>query len=331
MIDGNLFYHTRRNQLFEPVKRNLEISTTYKRDGLFNNEASVQGYGYIKRKGDSNIFFRREQKRLQPILQKRVFKDLDPQSRAIGSLDLTKEEKRAGDVLAGIEATRKLLDDFIKTPKLNTDGTPVIGLDGKPEFEHRSLTEILRVSQDALFETLKHNNVIPSENLILVIYSFTHLEIDSLLQKLKAIISNDPNINDVNKRIQFKAAVLAKRLEDMQPVESRLLNDAIGQEATDQGHIQNNWTHAIYGDIFPFRGLTAAQYNNFTKRRRYILNSYISSRENSTGNQFQTVGGNAALQRMVGLFFSMGHVLDLGTLRFRQFATSGVIRAQAHP
>lgn len=330
MTDRNLFYQTRRSQLIEPLKPGLAISSVYKRDGVFNNEASVQGYGYIREKKDKNIFFQRIKKR-QPILHKRIFKDLDPQSRALGSLDLTKEQRRAGAVLEGIEATRKLLDDFIKTPKLNVDGSQVIGIDGKPEFVHRSLTEVLKVSQEALFEQLKNNNVVPSENLTRIIFSFTHIEISQILMKMKAIIENDPAITNNAKRIQFKGAVLTKRLEDMAPVDNRVLNDAIGQEATDQNIIENDWTHAIYAVIFPFRGVTMAQYDNYSNRDKMTLNSYISARENSTGNQFQTVNGAPALQRMVGLFFSMGHVFDLQTLHFEQFAGSGAIRAQAHP
>lgn len=331
MIDKNLFYHTRRNRLKEPVKRGLTVSSTYKRDGVFNNEASVQGYGYIQRKADKNIFFRRaEQKRLQPILQKRVFKDLDPQTRAMGSLDLTKEERRAGQVVEGIEATRKLLDDFIKTPRMNADGSPVLGIDGKPEFEHRSLAEILQVSQEALFGLLKGNNVVPSANLTRIIYSFTHLEIKNVINKLKAIVVNDPAITQAAKNRLFKAVLLVERLRDMEPVE-REIADIVGQETTDQGNVEDNWAHVMYLVAFPFRGFTQAMWT-ISKRRQMTLKGYVSTRENRTANQLMSLNGARIVPGRMGTFFAMNHVLDLQTLRFyRHDATSVAIRAQAHP
>lgn len=345
----------------EPLKRGLEISDEYKKTGKFNNEATHQNYqdymplrldtragleedieeltgkgayktklpekeaaktSVIKGGGDRNIFYRRRKKRKQPILRKRVFKDLEPGSRVVAKLDLdlTKKEKQATMITEGIQGMLDLITKFIRTPKLHPDGRPLLNpITNKPEYEIRSVHEILAVAHTSLMKALENNNIVPSDNIKQISLSFTQNNVQNILYKFQAIVENNPAITQTEKKDQFLATILQERLKDMSDVKEKAVEVALGDELVDEKEIKipDNWDEKGQEGLFPTRGFKASQWVNHPMDQM-SLNAYILNRSKKTGRALATVTATPIELRLVGLQFSKGHILDLDRLKFRR-------------
>jgi len=318
--DQNLFYHVNRGGYFPTLKKGEYISDEYKKTGKFNNEASIQGYGHVGGQPDANIFFRRREKRLQPILRKRTFKDLDPLTRVIGRLDLTKKEKQATSVITSLQGLRDMISNFIRTPKLHPDGTPVINpRTGEPEFEMRTLDEIVQVSHSALFEALKKNNVVPNPRIANIILSFNSINIGNVLQQYQMILATQPAITQANKDLLFTAAIVAERAKKLKemPVNVEAPMAAEVDEGKDLG-IPDNWDDrgAEIALHFPTQGYRRGQWDAASPAERTYLGLYILGRMGGTANRLRDLAGNRINMSDGVTLLEAGNALDLDSLQF---------------
>lgn len=315
--DQNLFYHVRRGGNLPVFKKGNYISGLYKKTGKFNNEASIQGSPYTGGGPDANIFFRRPNKRLQPILRKRIFKDLDPATRVIGSLDLTKKERQVTAQIESIQGLEDMIKNFMKTPRLHDDGSPVIDpLTGDIEFEMRTLNDIIKVSQATIFEALKKNNVVPNQRITNIIFSFNADNVKNLLNKYQAILAQFPNVTQVQKDDLFTAAIINERLENIDNIPPAVDVD-LGEELERKDMaIPDSWDEAGLERIYPLQGYRQRQWNSASSIDRIGLKAYILKRQSTTANRLRTVNDVGIPMQMLGLQFSHGHVLDLDSLKF---------------
>lgn len=325
-LDKNLWYRYNRGNFRqqEPLKRGgLDLnSLVLQRTGKFYSESPSQNYDNVQIIGgeDKNLFFRRPSKRLQPILQKRLFKDLEPASRVIGSLDLTKKQRQASMVISGIQNISDVISNFLKTPKLHADGSPILNpITNQPEFETRSLHEVMAVSHQALSSALKQNNIVPSENIKLIIPTFTTQNVMNILNKFQVIIERNPGITPQHKREQFMAAILQERLKDVSNVHIPEVEQAIANEIVDEKEINVpiDWDEKEASDLFPTRGFKPAQWKA-SQRDKMSLAAFVYAKQKRDNISLRSSGNFPIQPRMMGVMFDKGHILDLDRLKFRK-------------
>ena len=168
------------------------------------------------------------------------------------------------------------------------------------------------------------------KQLTLIIYSFTSNEIKLVLDKFQSIMENDPAILQNVKSERFKTAILLERLKDMLPVRTNKLNDAVAAEVVNQNVVPEEWDAKETEGQFEFQGYTPEQWDANQKKQIY-LNAFVAGRINRTMYELRSIHNVVVQPRMMGLFFSMGHVLDLDTLRFYKREDSAGILANPHP
>lgn len=342
-LDKNLWYRVKRYPPQPTYIKGGTITTQYKKTGLFSHEASTQPYQKLSTGSgnDKNVTFQLPRENLQPILPQRTFKDLDPESRVIGSLDLTKGDRQKTAVVEGLQGLSDQIGKFMSTPRLGADGLPLIDpISNQPIMEARSLQQILTVSHKALLKALKDNNVSPSTNVKNIVISFTSVQILNVLAKFRGIMSTQPNITQNQKEQQFTAAILNERMLDLSSAPEGIEED-IGASLVDDNLTQftDNWDIPYTADMFPFQGYTGVRYRA-SEENRAQLKEYVMARlKRNAGQHLVSVTASPLAVRDMARQFAAGalprnHTLDLATLIFHRpgdaMATTLINDAHAH-
>ncbi len=263
-LDKNLWYRVKRfapqpNLLYDPITDN------YRKTGVMRVEASTQPYAkYVSGTGDDkNIKFQLPRNNMQPILPQRTFKDLEPQSRVRGGLDLTKGERQQTKIIQALQGTSDLIKGFISTPKLNPDGSVMIDpVTNEPVMEQKPLKDIISVSQEALLKALSDQNVSVTNNVSTIIKSFTSVQIQNVLAMFRGIVRQYPNITPADKAKAFNTAIINERMYDLSSAPAGV-EDAIGDELVEEKMTEftANWDIPYTATMFPQMGFEPVQWN----------------------------------------------------------------------
>jgi hypothetical protein len=310
--DRNLFFHVRREKQIGRQTRENYISPGYRWTGLFNNEISVTPYPESVPGQDENLFFRVEAVK-QPTLRKRVFKDLEPQSRVIGALDLTKKQRQVTSIVKGIQEVRRLLHDFLSAPKIGADGAAILDpITGDPVFEVRSLQQILIVSHGLLFALLQQNNVVLTN-------SFTSNSVQSVLKKIEASVGLAGDSQADRSRV-FKNAILEERLKNLEDI-NETVEESV-QEATAEQKIPSSWEDSdakiFETNFFSEVDWKALDPDTGEPVNKIAVNGLVASRTKNHNITLRSVNNTAISMGMMGLQFSKKHWLNLDTLKFQR-------------
>lgn len=316
--DRNLFFNYDRSELIGPQKKGGYIN--------FEIAATNQDWSRIPRPSgrDQNIFFR-VRKTLQPTLRTRVFKDLEPLSRFIGSLPTTKKERQANAVVAAIEGILNSLKAFISTPEVDDQGNPVLDpITNKPVMRVRTITEVLEVAHGALNQVYTQNNVVLSPVFQQIVRSFTVASSVNVIESVKNIMKVNPNMPQNEKNLTFKNEILAERVDTDDEVKAHTpLSEAIPQAILEQKTNDGEWR-----GVFVDKWIRPNQWRVIiaNKRLKLALIDIITNREDSTNAKLRTVLGTrlsypetGSLLQQMGMEFGVrggGALLNLETLRF---------------
>lgn len=320
-LDKNLWYRVKRfhpqpNLMYPP------ITDQYRKTGKFSHEASTQPFAkLVSGTGDDkNVSFQLPRNNLQPILPQRAFRDLDPQTRVRGGLDLTKGERQQTKIIKALEGTSDLISDFLSTPKKNADGT--IKLDpttNLPIMEIRSLAEILAVSQQALFKALKDQNVAPTRNVTLIINSFTSVQIQNVLAKFRGIMREFPAITAEDKSKAFSAAILDERMRDLTSAPDGV-EDAIGDELVEEKmtDFEDDWNIPYTADMFPRMGFTPTQWHSGYEAQKNVTEYVLARLKRNPDERVKTINGSEIRVEDMARQFAKdrNHIFNLRTLQF---------------
>ena len=164
MSDRNLYFqmlndNRQQRKLQRPLLRG-NTPICYKESKYKEHQLSFGG-------ADKNLFFQMQEKgkaRLVPFMLKRQFKDLEPSSRIIGSLDTTKEERQATALVKGIQNISSLLNSFLSEPETDSSGNVVLDSEGNPKYKTKSMEDQLTVARDSIKLMLQEVQV-PSNDL----------------------------------------------------------------------------------------------------------------------------------------------------------------------
>lgn len=338
-LDKNLWYRVKRYppqpDLSYPV-----VTEHYKKTGVMRDEASHQYFNRHLSGGavDKNIYHRMIPfKAKQPTLPKRVIKDLDPQSRIRGQLDLTKKERQQSAIIKSLQGTSDLIRNFISSPKIDLQGNAVLDpITNQPIMERKNLKDILSVSQNALFKILTDSDVVINVNVRNIIVSFTSVQILNVLAKFRGIVSEFPNMSQDDKGTAFRGAIIEERMRDLSSAPAGM-EDILGTELDEEKMTEytDNWDIDYTTDIFPTRGFTPNQWTQGGWDAQRTVEAYVLTRlKRNPGQSIKTVDGNNIIFREMSRQFSADrqHVFDLQTLQFVRptDATAMTAMATAH-
>lgn len=244
--DRNTFFNVRRENLQSlrhPLKRGNTIPESYKESGMFYDEKAWQPFPKVYggagqtadgHSSDKNIFFQ-TRIRQEPFLRKRIFKDLEPESRVVGKLAITKKERDAENMLKSVGGIGVLLTDFLSTPSLDLSGKPIIDpITNKPVMVKRSLFEVLQVAQSSIFRLFQELDIPVSPTMNTIIKSFSVRDSADILQRAQEVIRSDPNRTIAERSAIVKHAVLNEKLLDESKIDEPALVRAIRAEVLEQ-------------------------------------------------------------------------------------------------
>lgn len=332
--DKNFFFNVRRENLQNPLLRGNTFPTTVHKSKVLNIEAIDQPYPSVVGKGDKNFFFRRK-KSLMPTLPQRVIKDLEPQSRVIGSLAITKEDRQAKAVVSGIENIADQLKNFMKTPKVKPDGTPILDLTGRPEFEQRSLGDLVRSAQEGLHKVFRDNDIPIGADTRTIINNFTSDQSLNILNRMRDVLIARPTADKADKARMFFAILITEATTDLtganQNFLGHLTNTIVRQ------NYPNTWD-AYAPTLFRRHWISPVQYNAWSPQDKSELNIFLITRINFLGQPILNVAGDSTVPmtnipkrfatRASAVGGGGGPWLDLVNLRFRQATVPNIPMAQ---
>ena len=197
MSDRNLYFQMLNNnrqqrKLQRPLLRGNYIPER-KDDEPFYGNAVVQKHQLSFGGADKNLFFQMQEKgkvRLVPFMLKRQFKDLEPGSRIIGSLDTTKEERQASSLVKGIQNISSLLSSFLSEPETDSAGNIVTDSEGNVKYKRKSMQDQLTVARDSIKLMLQEVQVPINDNQSSIIDSFDVDDSKSILSDSIDVISH---------------------------------------------------------------------------------------------------------------------------------------------
>ena len=197
MSDRNLYFQMLNNnrqqrKLQRPLLRGNYLPERENNEPFYGN-AIIQKHQLSFGGADKNLFFQIQEKgkvRLVPFMLKRQFKDLEPGSRIIGSLDTTKEERQASSLVKGIQNISSLLNSFLSEPETDSVGNIVLDSDGSPKYKTRSMQDQLLVARDAIKLMLQQVQVPINDNQSSIIDTFDVDDSKSILSKAENVISH---------------------------------------------------------------------------------------------------------------------------------------------
>ena len=315
MSDRNLYYRIQREKLQEPLIRANVLPS--RSNSLFYPSLKYAEYKKPTGGADKNLFYQLQDKgktATMPFLQKRTFKDLDPQTRVIGKLDLTKEQVQRTNLLKSIQSISVLLNDFISSPQTDELGHIVLNpLTNKPRMKKRTLDELLKVAHDSVREMFHDLNISLNNNQEILIDTLSVDEAKSVLTNTESIISNESQRTDPE---VFLENLLNEKIGNLDEKTTEEEVGAIQTEILDSKDIKGDWKD----DKFPNRYMAPEAYKKLDIAQKNNLVQFIYKRENNMGNKLTNARGeNPEFRnygRTLGANFGRDKYLDLEDLRF---------------
>ena len=342
MSDRNLYFQMLNNnrqqrKLQRPLLRGNYLPERENNEPFYGN-AIIQKHQLSFGGADKNLFFQIQEKgkvRLVPFMLKRQFKDLEPGSRIIGSLDTTKEERQASSLVKGIQNISSLLNSFLSEPETDSVGNIVLDSDGSPKYKTRSMQDQLLVARDAIKLMLQQVQVPINDNQSSIIDTFDVDDSKSILSKAENVISHSSwdeaaqeeksSLMDeiiINEAIQNLPIDDDKELSESELADkgdTRMISDLV------QGILQNS----IYtGDL-----KKDGQSVTHTKKDWYVMDDeekndlfkYIIVRKYMNNLTFRNYKNynveDIRIRSVLGQAFKNDHVLDLDNMRMRKKIT----------
>ncbi len=311
--DHNLFFHTARGKFIEPQRKTWFVPSHAKRTGRFDVQAKWTDFPAISGSGDKNIQFQMYQKglkRKQPELKRRTFKDLDPKTRMMHRLDLTKRQRHNTLLLQSMRGIEKRLKDYVETPELDSDGVPVINpRTGETQMVLRSAVEQLRAGHLALGDAFRVNNIQVNANLQTVINMGDLGDIKHDLLDINDVLIADPDSDTKDREARIKAVPLLNRLANAEkiddPVEQKVLRD----EVIDQNLVPDpRWSQA------GFIGRYFSPQQWLREKKKFM--AFTEARLQHLGDATINVNGQVIGINQYGMQFSLGHWYDLQDMGF---------------
>ena len=323
--DKNLSFHISRGKFIDPQRKAWYVPESAKKTGRFDIQAKWRDFPAVSGGGDQNIqwvMYDKGLKRKQPTLHRRLFKDLDPKSRILGRLDITKRQRQNTLLVESLNKINKDLDEFLRTPELDADGIPVVDeKTGETRLVLRTPDNQLRAAHFAIRDALQAAGVQVGPNYIQVIRNFTVPQSQEVVRNVADVIIADPGADSAVVRQRAAAVPLMNALRDADELEDPADQKALADEAIDRKLVEaDDWK----GAGFPARYFSPQQY----KADRGQLRAFAVRRLREVlapQTKVLTVYGSPTWR--LGTYFAMGHWLDLDRLRFIH-DTNPEIRAQ---
>lgn len=321
--DRNLFFNVNRENLRQPVTYGNYIPESYYKNGRFTKEAAARQYPVqLGKGGDKNIFFKTK-KRKTPFLPKRLFKDLEPQSRVLGKLDKTKKELQATAVLKNLEEVQKTLLGFLQTEKTDAAGNVIIDpVTNKPTMEVRTLNQVLKASEEAIYKIFRNNNIAVNPNLNMIINSFNNQNVLNTIGRFRDIEVARPNLPPDDRAALYRGVVINERMRDMERVQAEeKLFEAVGNEVVDEKMIEDDWKGAGYEQehLSP-RFMTSGNMHDIVQKEIKLAQFIMTRSRTALAPELTSVNGIPISPRVQGMQLArnwqLGHYLNLDTLRF---------------
>ncbi len=309
--DRNLIFRVDRGRLIDPqTKSNLLI---------FDKESPRQNFSNIKTPvgTDQNIFFRIP-KILQPTLNRRLIKDLDPVTRVIGRLSLTKKERLADRLVASTDGILKTLKDFMSEQELDNQGNVVLDpITNQPVIKLRSISDILKVAHTGLNEIFKQGGVVLSPVFNNILNSLTFNSSIIVAEQLKDLEKVNPDMDQPERDALYKDILMKERINKDDEIK---LNTPIEQVVED-GIIEQKHNNGEWRGLYPRQFIKPADWQGMNTITRGDLKQYITTRARLfPGTNFQTALGTsigiATRGMIMGSEFGRGNFLDLDSLEF---------------
>lgn len=244
--DRNLFFNVNRERLFDPQLRGDIIPAMYgTHGGLMDIQAATQAYPAVSGGGDRNLHFelyRMGRLRKQPTLQRRIFNDLDPKTRVIESLDVTKKQRQASLMVAGIQGIKDVLALALTVPVVDAAGDPVLDEKGEPVLQPKPVKDFLKLAADSVKKMLSDNDIRPSQNLNDIIDTFTVENARNALDKAQAAVAANAGADQKAQEDMIVSSILWERLRNMDDVAGDTLQRKIQREVVDLNLIDGDWT-----------------------------------------------------------------------------------------
>ncbi len=342
MSDRNLYFqmldHNRQQRkLQEPLIRGNYLPNTEP----FYGQATYQKNQLQFGGADKNLFFQMQEKgkvRLVPFMLKRQFKDLEPGSRIIGSLDTTKEERQASALVKGIQNISSLLNSFLSEPETDSVGNPVLDSEGNPKFKIRSMQDQLTVARDSVKLMLQEVQVPSNALQNSLIDTFDVDDSKSILSNAETVISHSSwDEASQEEKSSLMSDILANEAIESLPLsEMKIDRDLTEAELLDEGdevsgergvlqikerYILDNtkYTGEMKMDGFP-ELITNTDWERINPTERDNLFRFIVKRADVIGEDFRNYQGKSVkfkqLRFTMGQAFRRGHILDLEKFRF---------------
>ncbi len=327
--DRNTFFNVRREHLQSlrhPLKRGNTIPESYKDSGVYYDEKSWQPFprvyggagqtqtGYSS---DKNIFFQ-VPIRQEPFLRKRVIKDLEPGSRVVGQLAITKKERDAENMLKGINALGTLLTNFLSAPVVDpVTGVPIIDpITNKPVMQKRSLHQVLEVTQATVRQLFKDLSIPVSPTMNIVMNGLSIQNTQNVVNRTGELVKALPNITIADRNALVKRVTLNERMDtDIEnPEEVAAVIAENSEQKISTGDEKDDY-------IAIFRGvITPRNWVNMSNDQKGHLKSYIIERQKLMGVNIRKADGTLVVffgrARALGEQFQQGESLDTIELEF---------------
>lgn len=315
MSDRNLYYRIQREKLQEPLIRANVLPS--RSNSLFYPSLKYAEYKKPSGGADKNLFYQLQDKgktATMPFLQKRTFKDLDPQTRVIGKLDLTKEEVQRTNLLKSIQSISGLLNDFISSPQTDELGNIVLNpLTNEPKIKKRTLEELLKVAHDSVREMFQDLNISLNNNQKILIDTLTVDEAKSVISDTESILSNESQRTDPE---VFLENLLNEKIGNLDEKTSEAEVGAIQTEILDSKDIEGDWEK----DKFHSRYMAPEAYKKLDRTQKNNLIQFIYKRENKSDDVLTNARGENPEFRnygqTLGSNFGRNKYLDLEELKF---------------
>lgn len=340
MSDRNLYFQMLNNnrqqrKLQRPLLRGNYLPEE-KTDEPFYGQAKYQEHQLSFGGADKNLFFQMQEKgkaRLVPFMLKRQFKDLEPSSRIIGSLDTTKEERQASALVKGIQNISSLLNSFLSEPETDSSGNPVLDSDGNPKYKTRSMEDQLTVARDSIKLMLQEAQIPINDNQNSLIDTFDVDDTKSVLSNAETVISHGSwDEASQEEKSSILSNILINEAIDNIPIEERELSE---EELSDEGDVisgeradieilvknileETQFTGDLKEDNVGDYMITKEDWNRMDETEKNDLYKYIIVRKYKKNLEFKNSRGfdvsDLRLRSVLGQSFRHNHTLDLESM-----------------
>ena len=322
--DRNLFFrYTREKYIAPQTKGNLYLPYI---------EGTKQKWERIPIPSgqDQNTFFR-VNKTPQPVLMTRVLDGvLNPLDSTIGQLPKTTAERQANTIVKSIEGILGSLRGFMSAEEKDDEGNVVLDpITNQPVVRIRTITEILTVAHGALQQVFQAANVVPGNNQLLIMNSFSVNSSIVITERIRDLEKSDPTMSQDSREQLYGDILIKERIKNDDAIadSNTDLIDAM-YEAVDEQKIDDAWDDAGNNTIFDQQWYSPKKWKDAYFTRDYDFMQFIMKREKNQGIQLTTSTGTpiglGRRQLIMGGEFGRKRYLDLDTLAFFRI-TSGAI------